>query len=161
MVLALALFTARTRNKPVRLLVIERIWPALGSLAISTGLLTNFWLKSHSGRPRPIQTNLFGGSLEFEPAGSFLGACVRNCSFVSGEASAAGWLACLIFIVPAKHRALAAPPILCASIATVYLRVGFGAHYASDAILGWLLSVVVFAGFLAVAEWSAVLRRTD
>lgn len=128
----------------------RRLWIALASVGLGTGLIVNGLLKEHSGRPRPIETNLFGGQMDFMPAGSFLGACNRNCSFVSGEASGAGWLICLLFLLPPRYRRWIAPPVVAASLATAFLRVAVGAHYASDALLGWLLSIVVFVGLLTL-----------
>lgn len=133
-------------------LPIRRLWLSLASLAIGTGLITNLLLKSHSGRPRPFQTGLFGGSMDFMPAGSFQGACERNCSFISGEASGAGWLICLLFLLPPRYRLWVAPPVIIASAATVGLRVAIGAHYASDVMLGWLMPIVVFAGLLSLEQ---------
>lgn len=131
---------------------VQRLWISLLSLGIGTGLITNLFLKAHSGRPRPFDTDLFGGKLQFMPAGSFNGACERNCSFVSGEASGAGWLICVLFVLPPRYRIWIAPPVILASVATAGLRVAVGAHYASDATLGLLLSIAVFLGLLALEE---------
>jgi len=38
-----------------------RLLVALISLGVGPGLVVNLLLKAHSGRPRPVQTNLFGG----------------------------------------------------------------------------------------------------
>lgn len=146
--LAVAGFSPRLRRQ----MPVHRLWMSLVSLGIGTGLITNVFLKGHSGRPRPVQTDLFGGKLEFMPAGSFGGACERNCSFVSGEASGAGWLICLLFLLPPNYRTWIAPPVILASVGTAALRVAVGAHYASDATLGLLLSITVFVGMLAVEE---------
>ncbi|MGV2100185.1 phosphatase PAP2 family protein [Rhizobium sp. 21-4511-3d] len=78
--------------------------------------------------------------------------CERNCSFVSGEASDAGWLICVLFVLPPRYRMWTAPPVILASLATAGLRVAVGAHYASDATLGLLLSIAVFLGLLALEE---------
>jgi membrane-associated phospholipid phosphatase len=133
-------------------LPIRRLWLSLISLGIGTGLITNVLLKGHWGRPRPIQTDLFGGTMAFMPAGSFAGACERNCSFISGEASGAGWLICLLILLPPRYRAWIAPPVIVASVATAFLRVAVGAHFTSDVILGWLLSILVFIGLLALEQ---------
>jgi membrane-associated phospholipid phosphatase len=125
---------------------------ALGALIIGPIILVNVWLKAFSGRPRPRQTDLFGGTLDFVQAGSFAGKCVSNCSFISGEAASAGWLFCLIFIIPQPARAALALPIAAASILMPALRVAFGAHYLSDAVLGWLSSPAVFAGLFALSQ---------
>ncbi len=125
---------------------------ALGSLLLGPVLIVNLWLKAFSGRPRPRQTDLFGGTLDFVHAGSFAGKCVSNCSFISGEAAAAGWLFCLILIIPQPYRSAAALPIAAVSILMPALRVAFGGHYLSDAVLGWLSSLVIFAALLALSQ---------
>lgn len=125
---------------------------ALGSLLLGPVLIVNLWLKTFSGRPRPRQTDLFGGTLDFVHAGSFAGKCVSNCSFVSGEAAAAGWLFCLILIIPQPFRSAAALPIAAVSLLIPALRVAFGGHYLSDAVLGWLSSLVIFAALLALSQ---------
>ncbi|MEN9895310.1 MAG: hypothetical protein RIR97_1162, partial [Pseudomonadota bacterium] len=56
----------------------------LASWVICTGLIVNLLLKAHSGRPRPVNTDLFGGTEMFMAAGSFGGSCQSNCSFISG-----------------------------------------------------------------------------
>lgn len=131
---------------------IEISFAALFSLALGCGVIVNLLLKTFSGRPRPRETSLFGGSLDFVQAGSFAGKCVKNCSFVSGEASSAGWLFCLIILVPSRWRLRVGVPLALVSFAVPVLRVMTGAHYLSDAVLGWLSSIVVFIGVLAVIE---------
>lgn len=64
---------------------------------------------SHSGRPRPVQTSLFGGTVDFTDAGTLLVNVRRTCSFVSGEASQASRLEgqptfALYTIAPIKRR---------------------------------------------------------
>lgn len=57
---------------------------------------------------------------------------------------------CLLFLVPANARSWVAPPLIIASATMAALRVAVGSHYASDALLGWLLAVIVFMGMLIV-----------
>ncbi|HEY0124430.1 MAG TPA: phosphatase PAP2 family protein [Rhizobium sp.] len=131
---------------------IDRCIAALLSLALGCGLLVNLILKSFSGRPRPRSTDLFGGALDFVQAGSFAGKCLRNCSFISGEASSAGWLLCLIPLLPPRWRLPLGVPLAVISILMAAMRVLTGAHYLSDAVLGWLSSLVIFAAVLTVFE---------
>lgn len=125
---------------------------ALGSLILGPVLLVNVWLKNFAHRPRPRDTNLFGGDFDFVHAGTFAGQCVRNCSFISGEAASAGWLFCLIFILPQPARTALAPLLIAAALVTPALRVAFGGHYLSDAVLGWLSSVIIFSALLALSQ---------
>ncbi|TCU11011.1 phosphatase PAP2 family protein [Rhizobium sullae] len=127
---------------------------ALASLLLGPGLIANLILKAHWGRPRPIETLNFGGSFDFVQAGSLAGKCMSNCSFVSGEAASAGWLLCLVMLIPQPARTGLFLPILAISILTPLMRLSFGAHYLSDLVLGWLLAIVVFAGVYAFTDSS-------
>ncbi|WP_455872683.1 phosphatase PAP2 family protein [Rhizobium yanglingense] len=126
---------------------------ALASLLLGPGLIANVILKEHWGRPRPIETLNFGGTLDFVQAGSLAGKCISNCSFVSGEAASAGWLLCLVMLIPQPARTGLFLPILAISFLTPLMRLSFGAHYLSDIVLGWLLAIVVFAGVYAFTEF--------
>lgn len=116
---------------------------ALASLALGPGLLVNGILKEHSGRPRPIDTVLFGGEWPFIAAGRFTNHCQDNCSFVSGEASTAFWLLCLVPLLPRLYRR----ELMAALIATVAvmasMRIAFGAHYLSDVLIGGLSTLFI------------------
>ncbi|WP_234906233.1 phosphatase PAP2 family protein [Rhizobium rhizogenes] len=136
-----------------RTLKTDQYIAALLSLAIGCGLIVNTLLKGYSGRPRPRSTDLFGGGLDFVQAGSFAGKCLGNCSFVSGEASSGGWLLCLVLLLPPRLRFPVGIPLAALSIMMPFMRVFTGAHYLSDAVLGWLLSLVVFAAAMAVIDF--------
>lgn len=125
---------------------------ALGSLVIGPGLIVNLILKDFWGRPRPFETLDFGGRLDFVQAGSMAGKCMSNCSFVSGEAAGASWLLCLIFFVPQPVRSALLLPLAAISLIAPALRLAFGAHYLSDVVLGWLSSLVIFAGLVALTD---------
>jgi membrane-associated phospholipid phosphatase len=80
------------------------------------------------------------------------GKCVSNCSFISGEAAGVGWLLCMIVLIPQPLRSALALPLAAISFLAPAMRLAFGAHYLSDVVLGWLSSLVVFAGFLALTD---------
>jgi lipid A 4'-phosphatase len=132
---------------------------ALIALIAGPYVLVNVILKQISHRPRPYQTDLLGGAHPFTSAGDFTGACVSNCSFISGEASGSGWLVCLIVLLPKQLRLILAPPIIVLSLISPALRVGFGGHYVSDVVLGWLSSLVVYAVIAECFEMSQSLRK--
>lgn len=132
---------------------------ALTSLLLGPYLLVNLIIKQVSSRPRPYDTDLFGGHNLFMAAGDFGGACMKNCSFVSGEAAGMGWVACLVVLLPKRLRPLLAPPIILLSLLASGLRVAFGGHYLSDVMLGWLASVAVYAAVAAYFEMSHRARK--
>lgn len=125
---------------------------SIAALLVGPYLLVNVVLKSISGRPRPHETDLFGGHLPFVPAGSFSGSCENNCSFVSGEAAGAAWVACLIPCLPPRLQPALGPPLLFVALVTPAMRIAFGGHYLSDVILGGLLSPLVFCAVFAFAN---------
>lgn len=127
---------------------------ALASLLLGPGLLVNVILKDHWGRPRPLQTDLFGGPHPFVPAGDITAYCSRNCSFVSGEGAAAFWLVCLVPLAPPRLRPALLALTLALAAATSTLRLSFGAHYLSDVVLAGIATLAVHAlvAFLAPLE---------
>ncbi|MGR6431364.1 phosphatase PAP2 family protein [Rhizobium sp. PAMB 3174] len=148
--------TGKPTAKPYR---ISAMAAGVVSMLVGPYVLVNLVLKEISGRPRPRVTDLFGGDMTFMPAGVFGGECDHNCSFVSGEASGAGWLICLLVILPPAWRKRLFIPIVASSLLTAGLRVLYGGHYLSDALLGWLLSVVVFYATLGAFLYLRVGRR--
>lgn len=127
---------------------------ALLTLALGPGLVVNGFLKSSWGRPRPGQTDLYGGDLPFVPAGQWSDACQSNCSFISGEASSAFWLMLLVPLLPAAWRPVALGVALAVAALAAGLRVAFGGHYLSDVVLGALSTPVVFAAVaLCIEAW--------
>ena len=115
---------------------------ALAAYLAGPIILVNGLLKAYSGRPRPVDATLFGGDLAFVAAGDFSGGCMSNCSFVSGEAAAAGWLLCLIPLLRGPSRHIVAALLIDISVAAPILRVVMGSHFLSDAILGWLIGAM-------------------
>lgn len=113
---------------------------------LGPGLLVNVLLKEYWGRPRPADTTLFGGAEAFVAALVPGGACVSNCSFVSGEASgAAAFAICMAAILRARGRATALTDgALVALVAlSAGLRVAMGRHFVSDVVLAVLFVLLV------------------
>lgn len=124
----------------------------IAALVLGPGLIVNGVLKQHWGRPRPWMTDQFGGWLPFVIAGDKTHYCASNCSFVSGEASSAGWLMCLALLLFARGRAAWAISLSAVAVAGALLRVAFGAHYLSDAVLGFSMTVVIFTLLATISE---------
>lgn len=123
------------------------LWSLVATVIIAPGLIVNGILKAHWGRPRPWMSDVFGGWMEFVPAGSIDGACTSNCSFVSGEAALGAWLLCLTVLFAPSIRLRAGLVLAIVGLFMAGLRLGFGAHYPSDIILGYLLTLTFFAIF--------------
>ena len=112
-------------------------------------------LKFLIGRARPRELLEFGGSSDFTPVWQFAAACTHNCSFPSGEASAAAAALSLLIFIPAKLRWRAVIILAPCLLVTAFNRVLFGAHFLSDVMLGWL-----FTMFSMVALWRWIEPRS-
>jgi lipid A 4'-phosphatase len=118
----------------------------IATMAIGPGLVVNLGLKDHTHRPRPVQTHDFGGHFEFRPWYRFDGACRKNCSFVSGEVSEAFWMVAPASLAPPALRAWAVGAALAFGVLTALLRMAFGGHYLSDALLAGLVMLIIVQG---------------
>lgn len=117
----------------------------LATLVVAPGLIANVLLKSHWGRPRPVEVSAFGGSLDFVPWFSPFGGCDSNCSFVSGEAASAFSLLALAIILPQRYRVTAVVVASVYGLVVGLMRIAMGGHFLSD---------VLFAGvFTALTIW--------
>ena len=120
----------------------------VGTLALGPGLLVNGVLKEVSHRPRPEQTQEFGGPWTFQPYDSFTGQCRSNCSFVSGEAATAAWTLAPALLTPPQARPFMVAAALLFTLATAALRMAFGGHYLSDVTFAALFTfIIVLAGY--------------
>lgn len=120
--------------------------PLFVLLSFAAGpLLVVQTLKVLIGRVRPRDLIEFGGSADFTPAWQFSAACSRNCSFPSGEASAAAAALSLLVLVPARLRGIMALVLTPCLLLIAFNRVLFGAHFLSDVVLGWLFTMLVMA----------------
>jgi len=117
----------------------------LATFAIGPGLIVNLGFKDHAHRPRPVHVTEFGGPDAFKAWNQFDGACARNCSFASGEASEGFWMVAPALEVPGPWRGAAVAGAMLFGAATGALRMAFGGHFLSDVVAGGLISLVVIA----------------
>ncbi|HKY88094.1 MAG TPA: phosphatase PAP2 family protein [Pseudorhodoplanes sp.] len=117
----------------------------LAIFTLGPGLLANGILKTFWGRVRPRHLVEFGGKHDFTAWWDPTGACIKNCSFISGEASSAFALLALAALVPAPLRYAAIGAALLYGALVGFIRIAVGAHFVSD---------VLFAGvFVALMVW--------
>jgi lipid A 4'-phosphatase len=115
----------------------------IATMAIGPGLIVNLGLKDHWHRPRPYQTQEFGGPDPFRPWYEDNGLCKKNCSFVSGEAATGFWMTAPASVLPPPWRAPAMAAAFAFAIGASLLRMAFGGHYLSDVLLGGLVTLIV------------------
>jgi lipid A 4'-phosphatase len=114
---------------------------------IGPGLVANLGFKDHWGRARPVHVTQFGGNKQFTPPLLRTDQCVRNCSFVSGEAANFFMLGFAIALLaePARRRRLFIAAIAAGSFAGL-LRIGAGAHFLSDIVFAGIFMAFVARG---------------
>jgi lipid A 4'-phosphatase len=118
----------------------------IATFAFAPGLLVNGILKEHWARPRPGAVVEFGGTQAFVQWWDPRGACAGNCSFVSGEASAAFAMLAPAAVVPPPWRYAAIGAALAYGALIGLVRVAVGGHFATD---------IIFAGiFTAAIVWA-------
>ena len=125
------------------------------TMGLGPGLLVNIILKDQWGRPRPRALEQFGGEAPYTPVWQISEYCLANCSFVSGEAAGAAWLAVIgtmaLARVPDRQITARRRAGLCAILWVFCIlvslnRVIFGAHFLSDVVIAWALILsVIFA----------------
>lgn len=115
----------------------------LATMAIGPGLIVNLVLKDHAHRPRPVHVTQFGGDNEFKPWYRFDGGCAKNCSFVSGKSAQGFWMVAPAMLVPTPFQPFAISAALAFGIGAGALRLAFGGHFLSDALLGGLITLLV------------------
>jgi lipid A 4'-phosphatase len=119
-------------------------WVFLALVLITgPGLIANTLLKDNWGRPRPLHVVEFGGPDQFTPVLARGGACERNCSFVSGEASSIFALGFAIAMLARRRRAALMAGAVAAGGVIGLIRMGEGGHFLSD---------VIFAGALMALD---------
>ena len=116
------------------------------AMAIGPGLVVNLAMKDHLHRPRPVHLDEFGGGLPFRAFYQFDGGCKKNCSFPSGEASAAFWMLGPASLAPAPWRPQAYAAAWVFALATGLLRMAFGGHFVSDVVFAALIMWALLLG---------------
>jgi lipid A 4'-phosphatase len=113
------------------------------TMVVGPGLIVNLGFKDHWHRPRPVHTEDFDGQNPFMPWYDDGGACKKNCSFPSGEASTAFWMVAPASVLPDPLRAPAIAAAFAFGAGASVLRLAFGGHYLSDVLLGGLVTLIV------------------
>jgi lipid A 4'-phosphatase len=120
----------------------------LAVFLLGPGLLVNGILKAHWGRARPAYVTDFGGDAQFTPPFQIADQCVKNCSFVSGEASGAVAVAIALFALsasvqnPSRAAAWRAFAIAFAVIGSA-MRILMGRHFFSDTVFAVLFVLLI------------------
>jgi lipid A 4'-phosphatase len=130
---------ANKLNKRLKFSIIGLIiGPIIGS-----GLIANWYFKDQWGRARPIQVKEFGGEKEFTRAFLKTDQCKKNCSWISGESSAAfSFLAGTLIL---KHPLFFFINLFFGLVVS-FCRISMGGHFLSDNLFA-----LFFMLYLAIA----------
>lgn len=140
----------------------KRLWAiASGIFILGPGLLVNGFFKAYWGRARPSDVEAFGGVQDFSPALMSADECMRNCSFVSGEAAGAVALAVVAYLLTSsmqdatlKQRIRTGALVL--AVVGASLRIMTGRHFLSDVLFAAL--VVTGVALLLLWLWPGAKR---
>jgi lipid A 4'-phosphatase len=140
-----AALVTRMLRRPQRTIPGHVVLVLVLTLALGPGLIVNGIFKEFWDRPRPVQITQFGGEWPYRDWWDPRGSCVRNCSFVSGEAASAAWMFAPAMLAPPQWRAAA---FIGATIFTVVIsvsRMAAGAHFFTDVLFAVLLMAALIA----------------
>jgi len=126
-------------------------------MLVGPGLVVNSIFKDNFGRPRPVQTEMFGGELPFRAVGE-MGERGVGRSFPSGHASMGYYLMWPFFLLLTTRPRLAWSFMalgIVAGLTIGYSRMLMGGHWPTDVL--WSGGMVYFSGLL-VAVCLGLLR---
>jgi membrane-associated PAP2 superfamily phosphatase len=125
------------------------------TFALAPGVAANVIFKENWGRPRPVHVTQFNGPAQFVRWSDPGGSCQKNCSFFSGEVSAAAWTLAPAVLAPAPWRPVAFGAALVFTAVNGFVRVAQGGHFFSDAAFAviatafiiWLMYGAIYRGW--------------
>lgn len=127
-------------------------------LILGPGVIVNLILKAYWGRARPANVVEFGGDALFTAPFTITDQCLKNCSFVSGEAAGIVATSLVVYYLLAtslgpvgRRRMFWALGVMC--VAGSGLRLMMGRHFFSDVIFAALFMLVLFRVMRPVFQW--------
>jgi len=126
----------------------------IATMALGPLLLVNVVLKDNWGRPRPGHLKQFGGDQYFVAWWDPTGPCKKNCSFVSGEASAAFWTIAPAALAPPGWRTLAYSAAIAFGVTVSVSRMIVGGHFLSDTIFSGVFTfLIIWLVYALIYRW--------
>ena len=127
-------------NRRLRLTIIGLIiGPIVGS-----GIIANWYFKDQWGRARPVHISEFGGNKTFSRAFVKSDQCEKNCSWISGESSAA--FSFLVGTLILKNPSFFVLNLFFGVIVS-FCRISMGGHFLSDNLFALFFMVYLAIGF--------------
>ena len=143
-VIAIILLTINFINKKqtVKANIKRRIKFGLVGLIIGPvvgcGIIANLYFKDTWGRARPVHVEQFGGNKIFTPAFIKSDQCKKNCSWISGETSAA--FSFIVGTIIFKNPLFFICNIILGFL-VFFCRISMGGHFFSDNIFAMIFMV--------------------
>jgi lipid A 4'-phosphatase len=136
----LALLWAHVKPQHLPSRWLRRVAAWLLVMVLGLGVLVDWVLKDHFGRPHPYQTLRYNGSMAFVPVLNYEPLCEANCSFVSGHAAGGFiWMAWGMWGARSKRRRWLGAGLLAGGLIGA-TRIMQGGHYFSDVVFsGWFI----------------------
>ena len=141
------------KNLRIKLIVIGfLIGPIIGC-----GLIANLYFKDNWGRARPYQVEEFGGNLIYTPPLLKSDQCIKNCSWIGGETSAAfSFIAGILFM---RKRKIFLKILYFFGSLVIFCRMAMGGHFLSDNLFAVnfmiYLSIIYYFGALKLLKKSS------
>jgi lipid A 4'-phosphatase len=130
------------RGRPIWGLTPKRFLFVALSIALGAGLVTNVIFKDSWGRARPSQIVEFGGPKQFTPPFVRSDQCLKNCSFVSGDASLAASFMALAVIADRNRRRWWVGLSSFTAIVGL-MRMARGSHFLSDVVFAVIFTLMI------------------
>lgn len=110
---------------------------------LGPGFIVHNVMKDTFNRARPFQVKEFGGIAEFTPAFVISNHCTKNCSFVSGHATAGFVLFAFAFLLKGTRRYWMFALSTCLGLLYGLGRIMQGKHFLSDVIISGIIVFIV------------------
>ena len=111
---------------------------------VGSGIIANWYFKDQWGRARPVHITEFGGDKNFSRAFVKSDQCEKNCSWISGESSAA--FSFLVGALILKNPFFFFLNVLFGVIVS-FCRISMGGHFLSDNLFALFFMVYLAIGF--------------
>jgi lipid A 4'-phosphatase len=105
---------------------------------VGCGVIANWYFKDSWGRARPVHIEEFGGDKIFTPAFVKSDQCIRNCSWISGEGSAA--FSFMVGTILLKNHVFFLINIFLGLFVS-FCRIAMGGHFLSDNLFAMIFMI--------------------
>ena len=111
---------------------------------VGSGIIANWYFKDQWGRARPVQITEFGGDKNFTPAFVKSDQCEKNCSWISGESSAA--FSFFVGTLILKNPYFFFLNLLFGVVVS-FCRISMGGHFLSDNLFALFFMIYLAIGY--------------